>query len=120
MTDFVIDPPIRILGRRGSFVRSTREAAAFMRKHMDNNAPSAPLESAKSTKEAQEAAKAFRSWIANSNHFLPNSGKSKNTPVTCPPGREKLLIRPLVIGSDSMSSATIGMVVLAAPARWLD
>src|SRR5207247_11013287 len=46
--------------------------------------------------------------------FFSNSGKSKNTPVTCPPGREKLLIRPLVIGSDSRSSATIGMVVLAA------
>jgi di/tripeptidase len=67
MSDFVIDPPIRILGRRGSFVRSTKEAAAFMREHMDVNA--APvlkrLEGVMSVKEAQEAAKAFRSWIAN-------------------------------------------------------
>ena len=59
MNDFVIDPPIRILGRRGSFVRSTREAAAFMREHMDDNAAKVlrRLERAKSTKEAQEAAK---------------------------------------------------------------
>jgi hypothetical protein len=72
MNDFVIDPPIRILGRRGSFVRSTREAAAFMREHMDDNAAKVlrRLERAKSTKEAQEAAKAFRSWIA---HWL-NAG----------------------------------------------
>ena len=34
MTDFAIDPPIRILGRRGTFVRSTEQAAAFMREHM--------------------------------------------------------------------------------------
>jgi len=67
MTDFVIDPPIRILGRRGSFVRSTREAAAFIRQHMDRNARNVlhSLEAARSAKEAQEAAKAFRSWIAN-------------------------------------------------------
>ena len=39
MTDFVIGSPIRILGRRGSFVRSTREPAAFMREHMDGSAP---------------------------------------------------------------------------------
>jgi len=67
MTDFVIDPPIRILGRRGSFVRSTSEAAAFIRQHMDRNARKVlhRLEGARSAKEAQEAAKAFRSWIAN-------------------------------------------------------
>src|SRR5262245_42124963 len=54
--------------------------------------------------------------FSNSSHFLPNSGKSKNTPVTCPPGRDRLLIQPFAIGSDSKSSATIGMVALAASA----
>jgi hypothetical protein len=39
MTDFVIDPPIRILGRHGNFVRSTAEAAAFIREHLDDHAP---------------------------------------------------------------------------------
>jgi hypothetical protein len=67
MIDFVIDPPIRILGHRGSFVRSTKEAAAFVREHMDVNAPKVlqRLEGVMSVKEAREAAKAFRSWIAN-------------------------------------------------------
>ncbi|TMJ79367.1 MAG: hypothetical protein E6G78_22555 [Alphaproteobacteria bacterium] len=67
MTDFVIDPPIRILGRRGSFVRSTSEAAAFIRQHMDRNARKVlhRLEGARSAKQAQEAAQAFRSWVAN-------------------------------------------------------
>jgi hypothetical protein len=57
MTDFVIDSPIRILGRRGSFVRSTREAAAFMREHMDGSAPKVlrRLGRVRSTKEAQES-----------------------------------------------------------------
>jgi hypothetical protein len=66
MTDFVIDPPIRVLGRHGSFVRSTKEAAAFVREHMDVNAPKLLqcLEGVMSVKEAEEAAKAFRSWIA--------------------------------------------------------
>jgi hypothetical protein len=67
MIDFVIDPPIRILGRHASFVRSTKEAAAFLREHMDVNAPKVlqNLEGVVSVKEPQEAAKAFRSWIAN-------------------------------------------------------
>src|SRR5262249_1114980 len=67
MTDFAIDPPIRILGRRGSFVRPPREAAAFIREHMDANAPIVldRLEKVTSIKQAQEAANAFRSWIAN-------------------------------------------------------
>jgi hypothetical protein len=67
MTDFAIDPPIRILGRRGNFIRSTQEAAAFIREHMDVNAPIVldRLEKVTSIKQAQEAAKAFRSWIAN-------------------------------------------------------
>ena len=67
MTNFVIDPPIRILGRRGSFVRSTAEAAAFVREHLDEHAPELLhcLEEVSSVEQAQEATKAFRSWIAS-------------------------------------------------------
>jgi len=67
MTAFLIDPPIQILGRHGSFVRSTEEAAAFMREHMDDNAPELirRLEEVSSIEEALEAAKAFRSWVAS-------------------------------------------------------
>jgi hypothetical protein len=71
MTDFVIDPPIRILGRRGSFVRSTTEAAAFIREHMDDNAPELlrRFEEVSSVEQAQEAAKAFQSWIAKNDRL---------------------------------------------------
>jgi hypothetical protein len=70
MTDFVIDPPVRILGRRGGFVRSTEQAAAFMREHilqhMDSPATEVlrRLEDVRSAEEAQEAAQAFRTWIS--------------------------------------------------------
>jgi len=58
MTNFVIDPSIRILGRHGSFVRSTKEAAAFLRENMDVNAPKVlqRMEGVMSVEEAQEAA----------------------------------------------------------------
>jgi len=71
MTDFVIDPPIRILGRRGGFVRSTEQAAAFMREHMLQHMDSRAtevlrrLEDVRSAEEAQEAGQAFRAWIAS-------------------------------------------------------
>ena len=61
MTDFAIDPPVRI-----SFVRSTEQAAAFMREHMlqhmDDHAAEVlgRLEDVRSAEEAQEAAQAFR------------------------------------------------------------
>src|SRR6516225_6193215 len=45
--------------------------------------------------------------FSNTNHFLLKSGKSKNMPVTWPPGRERLSIRPIVTGSDSKSSAQL-------------
>ena len=70
MTDFAIDPPIRILVRRGTFVRSTEQAAAFMREHMlqhmDDHLAEVlgRLEDVRSAEEAQEAAQAFRAWIA--------------------------------------------------------
>jgi hypothetical protein len=71
MTDFAIEPPIRILGRRATFVRSTEQAAAFMREHMlqhmDHHAAEVlvRLEDVRSAEEAQEAAQAFRTWIAS-------------------------------------------------------
>jgi hypothetical protein len=67
MSAFLIDPPIQILSRQGSFVRSIEEAAAFIREHMDENAPELlrRLEEVSSIEEAQDAAKAFRSWVAN-------------------------------------------------------
>ena len=82
MTDFAIDPPIRILGRRGTFVRSTEQAAAFMREHMlqhmDDHAAEVlgRLEDVRSAEEAQEAAQAFRTWIA-SGLFATPSGLDK-------------------------------------------
>jgi hypothetical protein len=62
ITNFAIDPPIRILGRRGTFVRSTEEAATFMREHiiqhMDGHAAEVLrlLEDVRSAEEAQDAA----------------------------------------------------------------
>jgi hypothetical protein len=82
MTDFAIDPPVRILGRRGGFVRSTEQAAGFMREHMfqhlDGDATEVlrRLEDVRSAEEAQEAAQAFRAWIANGMVAAP-SGISK-------------------------------------------
>src|SRR5262249_13306444 len=76
MTDFAI------LGRRGSFVRSTREAAAFIREHMDANAPIVldRLEKGTSIKQAQEAANAVRSWIANQMEATSGAGlQNKST-----------------------------------------
>src|SRR5438874_9030677 len=46
-------------------------------------------------------------------HLLAISGASKNTPVTLPPGRFRLCAAPAAIGSDSRSSATMGMVCVA-------
>jgi hypothetical protein len=71
MTDFAIEPPIRTLGRRATFVRSTEQAAAFMREHMlqhmDHHAAEVlvRLEDVRSAEEAREAAQAFRTWIAS-------------------------------------------------------
>ena len=82
MTDFVIDPPVRILGRRGSFVRSTDQAAAFMREHMlqhvDGDATEVlrRLEDVGSAEEAQDAAAAFRRWIASGLLAMPGGGAS--------------------------------------------
>jgi hypothetical protein len=78
MTDFAIDPPIRILGRRGTFVRSTEQAAAFMREHLlqriDGPATEVlrRLEDVRSAQDAQDAARAFRAWIASGLLAMPS------------------------------------------------
>jgi hypothetical protein len=84
MTDFAIDPPVRILGRRGGFVRSTEQAAAFMREHilqhMDSRATEVlrRLEDVRSAEEAQEAAQAFRAWIASGMVATPSGISTKS------------------------------------------
>jgi hypothetical protein len=84
MTDFAIDPPVRILGRRGGFVRSTEQAAAFMREHMLQHMDSPVtevlrrLEDVRSAEEAQEAAQAFRAWIASGMVATPSNISTKS------------------------------------------
>ena len=46
-------------------------------------------------------------------HFAAKSGRSRNTPVTLPPGRARVATTPLATGSVSKSIATIGMVRVA-------
>jgi hypothetical protein len=71
MIDFAIHPPIHILGRDGVFVRSTAQAAAFVRQRMlwqpDGSAAQVlgRLEKVNSARDAQYAAEAFRAWIAS-------------------------------------------------------
>ena len=52
------------------------------------------------------------SWI----HLPLSSGKSRNTPVTFRPGRARLVTKPAATGSDSKSTATIGMDFVAPAA----
>jgi hypothetical protein len=85
MTDFAIDPPIRILGHSGTFVRSTDQAAAFMREHMlqhvDGHATEVlrRLEDVSSAEEARDAAKAFRTWIASGLRATPKGSSTKSS-----------------------------------------
>jgi hypothetical protein len=71
MIDFAIHPPIHVLGRDGVFVRSTAQAAAFVRQHMLRQPDALAarvlgrLEKVNSARDAQYAAKAFRAWIAS-------------------------------------------------------
>jgi hypothetical protein len=66
--------------------------------------------------------------VRRNSRCLPiSSGRSRNIPVTLPPGRAKLAINPALTGSVSKSCATIGIVAvtrLAActaggPAAWM-
>lgn len=74
MTDFAIDPPLHITGRSGTFVRSTEQAAAFVREHMlrgsghDTTAILRRLENVRSSEQAKDAAQAFRVWLMTAMH----------------------------------------------------
>jgi hypothetical protein len=63
--DFAIHLPIHVAGRDGAFVRSTAQAAAFVRERMFTLAAQIlyRLEKVNSTADAQRAAKAFCAWI---------------------------------------------------------
>src|SRR5258708_149736 len=56
--------------------------------------------------------------MSSCKHFALKSGKSRNTPVTLPPGRARLLTKPLATGSLSRSIAITGMLVVAPAAAW--
>ena len=85
MIDFAIHPPIHILGRDGVFVRSTAQAAAFVRQRMlwqpDGSATQVPgrLEKVNSARDAQHAAQAFRAWIASGMTLI--DGPDRNSPL---------------------------------------
>jgi hypothetical protein len=61
MIDFAIHPPIYILGRDGVFVRSTGQAAAFVRQHLQRQLDGSAvqvlgrLESVSNARDAQQA-----------------------------------------------------------------
>jgi hypothetical protein len=84
MSDFAINPPIHVTGRHGTFIRSTKEAAAFVREHIlqHYDGQSADvlrrLEAVSSRDEAHSAAVEFRSWIASRTH-APSSVAVKNS-----------------------------------------
>jgi hypothetical protein len=86
MTELALHPPIHILGRRGIFVRSTDQAAAFLREHMlrqsDRSAAQVlrRLEKAATAADAERAAKAFRAWIAKGMH-AGSSGVPARSPA---------------------------------------
>ncbi len=96
MTELALHPPIHILGRRGIFVRSTEQAAAFVREHMlgqsDRSAAQVlrRLENATTAADAERAAKAFRAWIAKGMH-VGSSGVPARSPAAKAehPGRSR-------------------------------
>src|SRR5437879_675631 len=55
--------------------------------------------------------------MSNCRHFALKSGKSRNTPVTLPPGRARLATKPLATGSLSRSIASTGNVRRGAGCR---
>jgi hypothetical protein len=70
MTSFAIHPPILVRGPRGTFVRSTEEAATYVRRQLladtrdDANTLLQQLELVGTVDQAKDAGRAFRSWVA--------------------------------------------------------
>ena len=82
MIDFAIHPPIHILGRDGVFVRSTAQAAAFVRQRMlwqPDGSAAQVFGRLSSARDAQHAAKAFRAWIASGMTLI--DGSDRNSPL---------------------------------------
>jgi hypothetical protein len=69
MTGFAIEPPILLRGSHGTFVRSTDEAAAYVRRRVvagSGNGASAllaRLELVGTVEQARQAGSAFRRWV---------------------------------------------------------
>jgi hypothetical protein len=69
MTRFAIQPPILVRGPHGTFVRSTDEAAAYVRRRVvagigdGASALLARLELARTVDQARQAGSAFRRWV---------------------------------------------------------
>jgi hypothetical protein len=69
MTRFAIQPPILVRGPRGTFVRSTDEAAAYVRRRVvagtGNGACAllARLDLVGTLEQARPAGSAFRRWV---------------------------------------------------------
>jgi hypothetical protein len=69
MTRFAIQPPILVRGPQGTFVRSTDEAAAYVRRRVvggsGNGASSllARLQDVGTVDQAMQAGSAFRRWV---------------------------------------------------------
>jgi hypothetical protein len=69
MISFAINPPIHVRGPHGTFVRSTEEAAAYVRRHLLADASNGAiellqqLESVASADHAKDAGNAFRAWV---------------------------------------------------------
>jgi len=95
MTEIALHPPIYVLGRRGMFVRSTEQAAAFVREHTAGQSDRAAaqvlrrLEKATTAAGAERAARAFRAWIANRMRTGPDG-----VPATGPAAKAGHFRRP--------------------------
>ena len=69
MTRFAIQPPILVRGPHGTFVRSTDEAAAYVRRRVvagtgDGASPLlARLDEVGTADQARQAGSAFRRWV---------------------------------------------------------
>jgi hypothetical protein len=67
MTRFAIQPPILVRGPHGTFVRSTDEAAGYVRRRAGTSegasALLARLEEVGTVDQARQAGSAFRRWV---------------------------------------------------------
>jgi len=68
---FAINPPILVRGPHGTFVRSTEEAAAYVRRRLLADTSDGAIELLQQLElvgtvdQAMDAGSAFRSWVAH-------------------------------------------------------